>query len=88
MLLNTLIVSVFCPAFGKLHMYSGIMLPIDFHTYAQTRAAQPVSASVSGAEMFLAITIRRTTLSFVWKHRATQNSDARTIARHSQVSEA
>lgn len=64
------------------------MLPIDFHKYAQTRTVQPASGSVSGADMFLAISIRRTTLSFACKHRTTENSDLRAVSRDLLVSDA
>jgi hypothetical protein len=64
------------------------MVPIDFHKYAKTRAAQPASGSLSGADMFLAISIRRTTLSFAWKHQTTENCDRRAVARDLLVSDA
>ncbi|KQI72656.1 hypothetical protein AN191_06500 [Loktanella sp. 5RATIMAR09] len=64
---NTFIVSMFCPVFGKLRRHVSIMLLIDFHKYAQKPATRLRSGVVSATEMSLAISIRRTTLSFVCK---------------------
>jgi hypothetical protein len=50
------------------------MLLIDFHKYAQKTAAQPRSGFVSASDMFLAISIRRTTLSIACKRRISDDT--------------
>jgi len=64
---NTFIVSGLRPIFGKLRQHTTTMLLVHFHKYAQKPATQPRSGLVSAAGMSLAISIRRTTLSFVCK---------------------
>jgi hypothetical protein len=52
------------------------MLLIDFHKYAQKPAAQPQPDFVSAADMFLAISIRRTTLSIACKRRVSDDTES------------
>jgi hypothetical protein len=52
------------------------MVLIDFHKHAQRRATNSQSSVVSKAGMCLAISIRRTTLSFEFKHPADDFNDA------------
>ena len=52
------------------------MMVIDFHKYTQKRVAQSQSGFVSKADMFLAISIRRTSLSIAFKRPSGANADA------------
>ncbi len=55
---------------------------VDFHKPAQKQVKQPQPGSVSTADMFLGISIRRTILSFEFKRPAADNNDASNAVSH------
>jgi hypothetical protein len=55
------------------------MVLVDFHKHAQKQATQPQSGSVSTADMFLAISIRRTTLTIELKRPAGDYREASNV---------
>jgi hypothetical protein len=70
------------PRFRQIEPILRSMVLVDLHKHAQKQATQPQSGSVSRADMFLAISIRRTILSIELKRPAGDFNDASKVYSH------
>jgi hypothetical protein len=65
-----------------LNLSSRRMVLVDFHKHAKKQAPEPQSGSVSTADMFLAISVRRTTPSIAFIRPAGDDKEASKVGSH------